>query len=166
MRRAASLLLLVMLLVCAVLSAGCQKEQTWQVGAKAPQISVLDLNDATVKLSDFQGKALVVRFWTTGCKACVEGMPALDRYSKRYADRGLVVIAVNMGSSKEMVEAFAKKLKLSYPVLCDPAQIASKKYNVKSVPTTFFIDRGSIARKMIVGELTEEVFDKTVRELL
>lgn len=159
-------LLFIALWACALFIGGCAKDQTWKSGSRAPQISVLDLNDATVKLSDFKGKVIVLRFWATGCKPCVADMPVLDRHSKGYRDKGLVVLAVNIGGSKELVKAFAEGLKLSYPVFLDPAQITSKKYAVKSVPTTFFIDRKGIARKVVTGEIPQELFDKTVGELL
>ena len=153
-------------LLCAALCTGCAKEQSWKVGARAPEMSVLDLNDKTVKLSDFKGQAVVLRFWATGCKACVAGMPVLDEQSKKYRDRGLAVLAVNMANSKPLVEVFAKGLKLSYPVFLDPALIAAKKYGVSAVPSTYFIDRKGIAKKVVVGEIKQELFDKTVAELL
>jgi cytochrome c biogenesis protein CcmG/thiol:disulfide interchange protein DsbE len=156
----------VTILFLASLWGGCVKEQTWKTGAKAPGISVLDMGEGTVKLSDFRGKPVVLRFWTTGCKACVAGMPKLDSLSKGYRDKGLVVLAINMGNSKALVEVFAKGLKLSYPVFLDPALMAAKKYGVKAVPSTFFIDRSGVARKAIIGEITQEQFDKTMMELM
>lgn len=156
--------------VCALLLAallgGCAKEETWKTGTRAPEISVLDLNDKTVKLSDFKGEVVVLRFWATGCKACVAGMPVLDEFSKAYREKGLTVLAVNMANSKPLVEVFAKGLKLSYPVLLDPALIAAKKYGVRAVPSTYFIDRKGIAKLAVVGEIKQELFDKTVAELL
>lgn len=159
-------LLYVALWACALLIGGCEKDQTWKVGSKAPRISVLDLNDATVKLSDFKGKVVVLRFWATGCKTCVEGMPLLDGFRKKYSESDLAVLGINMGGSKEMVEAFAEGLKLSYPVLLDPAMMASKKYLVRSVPTTFFIDRNGNAKQVIAGEIPQKAFDKIVSSML
>lgn len=156
----------VLLIACAVMFSGCVKDRKWERGAPAPEISVLDLGDRMVKLSDYRGKPVVLRFWATGCKACVAAMPELDAYSKRYAGKGLVVLAVNMGNSKELVEAFATGLKLSYPILLDPALITAKKYGIKTVPTTCFIDRQGIARMVVAGELTQNVFDRIVGELL
>jgi len=127
---------------------------------------MVDLNDRTVKLSEFKGKPVVVRFWSTGCNACILGMPALDRFSKGYRDKGLVVLGINMGNPKPLVEDFAKKLKLGYPVLLDPALIASQKYGVTAVPTTFFIGRDGVGRKMIKGEMTHEAFEKIVKEVM
>lgn len=160
------LLTVVIAVCCAALMAGCAKEQTWKVGSQAPQISVLDLNDKTVKLSDFRGKVIVLRFWATGCKACVAEMPVLDRFRKKYPERDLAVLGVNIGGSKELVEAFAKGLKISYPVLLDPAMIAAKKYGVRTVPTTFFIDRNGNAKQVIAGEIPQKVFDNIVGALL
>jgi cytochrome c biogenesis protein CcmG/thiol:disulfide interchange protein DsbE len=153
-------------LLLAALLGGCEKEQIWKTGKKAPDISVLDLNEKTVKLSDFKGQVVVLRFWATGCKACVAGMPVLDEYSKPYRDKGLTVLAINMANSKPMVEAFAKGLKLSYPVFQDPALIAAKKYGVRAVPSTYIIDRKGIARSFAVGEITKEKFDETISGLL
>ena len=164
-KRVAGLVALSAIAVFWALGAGCVKEQVWKVGESAPEISVLDLNDATVKLSDFRGEVVVLRFWATGCQACVAGMPVLDRYSKEWRDKGVAVLAINMGNSKPLVEAFAKGLKLTYPVLLDPALIASKKYGVSAAPTTYFIDRKGVARKMVLGEVSKEVFEKTVGEL-
>jgi len=153
-------------IVVAALLGGCAKEETWKTGRKAPEISVLDLSDKTVKLSDFKGEVVVLRFWATGCKACVAGMPVLDEYSKAYRDKGVTVLAVNMANPKPLVEVFAKGLKLSYPVFLDPALIAAKKYGVRAVPSTYFIDRKGVARSFAVGEIKKEAFDKTVQELL
>lgn len=165
-RTVGSLLLVAAVIGGVGLLAGCQKEQTWKLGASAPEMSVLDLHDKTVKLSDFKGKVVVVRFWASGCKACIEGMPAMDKFSNKYKERGLAVLAVNMGNSKEFVQAFAQGLHISYPMLLDPALIASKKYAVRAVPTTFFIDRHGLAKKVVLGEVTREVFDETVAGLL
>ena len=154
------------MLFIAVFMSGCIKDRTWKIGESAPEISAVDLNDQTVKLSDFRGKVIVVRFWSAGCKACLDEMPVIDAFSKRHKDKGLAVLAVNRGESKEWVEKFVIRLNISYPVLLDPAAIASKKYSVTTVPTTFFIDRNGIARKVIPGPMTQELFEKTVLELL
>lgn len=164
-RSAYKSILLIAALSFAVLIAGCIKDKVWKIGERAPEISTIDLNNQTVRLSDFRGKVVVVRFWSAGCKACVVEMPVIDEFSKRHKERGLSVLAVNRGESKERVEKFVDKLNISYPVLLDPAAIASKKYGVTAVPTTFFIDRNGIARKVIPGPMTQELFEKTVNEL-
>lgn len=149
-----------------VFISGCEKDQSWKSGSQAPPISVLDLNDATVKLSDFKGKVVVLRFWATGCKACVAEMPRLDGFRKKYSENDLTILGVNIGDSKELVDAFSKGLNISYPLLLDPARIATKKYAVRTVPTTFFIDRNGNAKQVMAGEIPQQAFDKIVGKLL
>ncbi len=155
-----------MAFVCMMLIAGCAREPSVQVGGKAPEFSALDLNDRTVKLSVFRGKVVVLRFWSSGCMACVAEMPVIDEFSKRNAQKGLAMVAMNVGNSKEKVAYFVNRLKISYPVLFDPAGIAAKKYRVSAVPTTFFIDRKGIVRKIVVGAMMQAPFEKTVGEML
>lgn len=155
-----------LLLLAVAIVAGCERERSWEVGAPAPKISVLDLEGRTVKLSDFKGKPVVLRFFlASGCSACVASMPKLDVLSKECRDKGLAVLAVNMGNPKKAVEIFARELGLSYPVLLDPALIATEKYGVKAVPTTYFIDRKGIAKSVVVGEVTQEMIEKTLEGL-
>jgi peroxiredoxin len=157
---------LLLLFAFAALVAGCAREAFWEVGAIAPEISVLDLSDRTVKLSDYRGQVVVLRFWSSDCKACVTSMPALDSFSAGYREKGLTVVAVNLGDAQESVAAFAARMNLSYPLLLDPLRIAAGKYGVTAVPTTFFIDRAGIGRKVVIGEVTQKMFEKTVGGLL
>lgn len=150
----------------AVFMSGCVKDKSLEIGERAPEISAFDLTGKTVKLSDYKEKVVVLRFWITGCKACVAEMPLLDEISKRYKEQGLAVLALNMGDSREKAEKFAKTLNISYPVLLDPARITVGKYNIRAVPTTIIIDRRGIAKKRVVGEMTQDQFEKTVVELL
>lgn len=151
---------------CALLFAGCVKDSSLQIGERAPEISMIDLKGKTAKLSEFRGKVVVLIFWISGCRSCVAEMPVIDEISKRYKEKGLVVLAVNMGESDEKVEKFVRSLNISYPVLLDSARIAAEKYNIRAVPTNIFISRDGIAKKVTAGEITPELFEKTVDELL
>lgn len=165
-RLASHIALYAVILVLLSLLAGCKKEAQLKVGEKAPEIAALDLNFSRVRLSEFQGKVVVLRFWSTGCKSCVAEMPKIDALGKRYRERGLAVVAVNVGDSKEKVADFVQSLKISYPVLLDQANITTRKYRVTGVPTTCFIDRNGIARKVVFGEMTQGQLEKSVFELL
>jgi cytochrome c biogenesis protein CcmG, thiol:disulfide interchange protein DsbE len=165
-RRRRSWLLTGLTLGAALLLTGCQQDPFWEIGASAPEISLFNLKDETVKLSAYRGKVVVLRFWASGCKECVAGMPAMDRYSQKYRERGLSVLAINMGNSQEYVAGFVKSMQLGYPVLRDPELIAAKKYHVSALPTTFFIDRKGIAKLVVQGEVNQRLFDKEVAALL
>ncbi len=158
--------LLGMLVCCTLFLGGWGTDKVAKPGESAPEISVLDLGDKPVKLSDFKGKVVILRFWTSGCKMCVAGMPVLDDFYKKNKDRGLVVLAVNKGDTRAQVEKFVRELKLSYPVLLDSLAITAQKYRVTAAPVTFFIDKGGIVQKRVFGDTSRDVLEKTVKELL
>lgn len=160
------LISLLLALSCTALLAGCEKEKRWELGESAPEFSAIDLNDKMMRLSDFRGKVVVLKFWSRGCGICVAEMPAIDELSRKYEDRGLVILAINRRDSKESVEKLVRGLNISYPLLLDPVSIVSKKYGVIGVPTTFFIDRHGTAKKVVLGEMRPDLFEKTVGELL
>ncbi|MBO0863285.1 MAG: TlpA family protein disulfide reductase, partial [Chloracidobacterium sp.] len=55
----------------------------------ASKVQITKLDGGTFKLSDFQGKVLVVDFWATYCPPCVKQVPQLAELSKKYQDKGL-----------------------------------------------------------------------------
>ena len=147
--------------------SGCSKKNPPAVGNVLPEFTLPDLkgNKITVP-DDFSGKVIVVRFWIDSCKSCAIEMPMIDATYKKYKDRGLAVIAVNVGQQRDVVEAFVKKLKISYPVVLDTNSAVSKKYGVKAVPFTLIIDRKGIVRKRILGEAGSDTIGKIIQDLL
>lgn len=137
------------------------------VGDQAPSVVVYDMSGAKINLPDnFSGKAVILHFWTEGCSSCAGSMQLYKNIFVQYKDKGLVVIAVNVGQSKEAVSAFLKKMNLNYPVAIDPDSVVSKKYGVPGLPTTFYLDRKSRIRYRIVGETTPKVLSNIIKRIL
>jgi len=159
-------------ILCFVLTAvfalaGCSQNNPPAVGDVLPKFTLSDLRGDKITVpDDFAGKVIVVRFWVDWCKSCAIEMPMIDDTYNKYKDRGLVVIAVNVGQAKDVVEAFVRKLKISYPVVLDTTSAVSKKYGVKAVPFTLIIDRKGIVRKRILGEAGSETIEKIIQDLL
>ncbi|MDI6743740.1 MAG: TlpA disulfide reductase family protein [Thermodesulfovibrionales bacterium] len=97
---------------------------------------------------------------------CAEGMPAIDIVYNKYKERGVIILAVNVGQPKDVAEAFVKNLRISYPVLLDTYSIAAKQYGVVRLPTTFILDRKGVIREKILGEAERDSFEKMVVNLL
>ena len=147
--------------------SGCSKYHPPAVGEVLPKFTLPDLKGDKITVpDDFAGKVIVVRFWVDWCKSCAIEMPILDNAYNKYKDRGLVVVAVNVGQTKDVAEAFVTKLKLSYPVLLDTNSEITKKFGVKAVPFTLIIDRKGIVRKRILGEAGSETIGKIIQDLL
>jgi len=162
-----SVCVLCFLLTAVFALSGCGQKNPPAVGKVLPKFTLSDLKGDKITVpDDFTGKVIVVRFWVDWCKSCAIEMPMVDAAYNKYKDKGLVVIAVNVGQQKDIAEAFVTKLKLSYPILLDTNSAISKRYGVKAVPFTFIIDRKGIIRKRILGEAGNETIEKIIQDLL
>jgi len=115
----------------------------------AENFSLDSLNeDKKVSLEDFKGKAIVLNFWATWCGPCREEMPLFENSWKKYKDKGVVFIGIDVMDDKNNAVDFIKKVGVTYPNLYDPSGKVSSKYGVIALPATFFIDKeGTIVFK-------------------
>src|SRR6476660_8687237 len=87
-------------------------------GRPAPDFTLQSLDNKTVHLSDFRGKAVLLNFWATWCQPCKIEMPWFAELQRQYAGEGLQVVGIAMDdASPENIEKFAKDLGVNYPVL-------------------------------------------------
>jgi len=159
--------LLVCLLFCSFLYGCSDKKVILRSGQPAPGFSLIDMTGRTVRVpEDVKGKVVAVRFWADWCKSCAEEMPEMEKVYKGYADKGLVILAVNIGQEKGVVEKFLKGLDISYMVLLDPGGAVTKRYGITGLPTTIILDRDGIIRQKILGETGKKAFEEIVLERL
>lgn len=126
------------------------------MGQKAPDFSCRCINDSRQELSQFKGNVVLIRFWADWCRSCVKEMPIIDKYYRSAKNKGFVVLAVNVKQSRADIEAFARKFKLSFPIVLDEEGKITKIYDVKRVPTHFLIDRDGIIRSIYLGPIGDE----------
>lgn len=136
-------------------------------GDVAPKFTAGSIGGAAVKFpDDLRGKAVVIRFWADWCRYCEGEMKAIERVWQRHRAEGLEVIAVNAGQDKASVEAFIKKIGVTYPVLLDETAAISRQYGVVALPTTYFVGRDGKIRTKVLGEADEATFERVAVELL
>ena len=111
----------------------------------------------TVKLSDYKGKKVYLKFWATWCGPCRQSMPELEKLVKD-TDRDfeiLTIMAPGMQGEKteeEFVKWFDQQDYKSVPVLYNPDGSAFADYQVRSIPTEVFIDsHGKIGQRLVGG---------------
>jgi len=151
--------ILLIILVSGLLITGCAGEsnQVARVGMPAPNFQLKNLDGQSVSLSDLQGKPVLINFWATWCSPCIHEMPYLQQVYDEWADKGLMVLAINIGESSAQVEAFMQSHDLSLPVLLDAKQAVAQKYNIQYIPSTFFIDKDGIIQEKIVGAFPSKI---------
>lgn len=155
-----------LLIVLAVV--GCDKPAPkLQGGDPARPFAAERLDGSRVRLpEDLAGKVVVVRFWADWCAFCKQEMQDVEAVYRARRDQGLVVLAVNVGQSRDTAAAFTGKLGVTYDVLLDPDSAVARLYGVTGLPTTFFIDRKGVVRAKILGESDKAVFARMVEDLL
>lgn len=95
----------------------------------------------TLSLADYRGKVVYLDFWASWCPPCLVSMPLLDDLRKRYLDKGFEVLAVNINRDSLDAVDFLLDRPVTYPVLADPEGKTPALYRIKSMPSSFLIDR-------------------------
>lgn len=94
-----------------------------------------------VSLSDYEGKVVMLNFWATWCGPCRAEMPDMARLYDKYKELGFVILAVNQQENASRVIGFKRELELDFPTVLDPFGRTGLKYGVRSLPTTYIIDK-------------------------
>ena len=134
-----------------------------QEGFLAPDFELVTLDGEMVCLSDLRGKAVLVNFWASWCPPCRSEMPAMQQVYDDYGPTEFVVLAVNNTHQDRIddAEAFVAEQGLTFPILLDTDGNASEKYQVRSLPTSFFIDPAGIIREIVIGGPMSEALLRT-----
>lgn len=109
-------------------------------GQAAPDIELPGAGVAT-KLSDLKGKVVYVDFWASWCGPCKQSFPWMNEMQKKYAAKGLQIVAVNVDAKREEADAFLKNLPPQFAVAFDARAEAAKRFDVKVMPTAALIGR-------------------------
>jgi len=92
-----------------------------KVGDTASDFDIIFPNaKPSIKLSDLRGKVVLLQFTASWCGVCIKEMPHIEKQIwRKYKDKGLLVYGVDRKENKEKVIKFAKKTKVSYPLIMD-----------------------------------------------
>jgi thiol-disulfide isomerase/thioredoxin len=153
----AALVLLVTILV--ITGCGESSAQSPQIGKLSPGFTLYDLGDEAVSLSELKGKPVFINFWASWCGPCQEEMPLIQSIYERQAGQPqpAVILTINIGESLSTAENFMQEKGLSFPVLLDIEQSVAGDYNIRSIPTTLFIDSEGTTREIKIGAFTSVV---------
>ena len=115
----------------------------------APDFEMETFDGGTLRLSDLEGKVVVLNFWASWCPPCRWEMPFFETMWNEYRDRDVVFVGVAMSDSLEDAKGFAEEAGVTYPIGLDQTNEIVRAYEVYSLPTTFFIDKeGQIQRRL------------------
>lgn len=155
-------------IACATLltAAGPLSAQT--LGSPAPAFTLKTLVGGTVSLSDYAGRPVFLNFWASWCKPCRGEMSDIVAAYDAHQEQRLQVLAINLTDQERMTDArkFADELHLPFPVLLDEKGKVRKRYALRGVPTSVFIDAQGIVRLVNPGPITSETIQRGLAEIL
>lgn len=164
-----SLLSLVVLMACGeeetkkTQAAQQPKQQTIvqqiAVGKDAPDFTLQSMDVKEVKLSDFKGKKVYLKFWASWCGPCKKSMPELMELAAK-PDRDfeiLTVIAPGIQGEKtveQFPQWFQEQGYKDIPVLYDTKATTFQAYQIRSIPTEYLIDSQGKIGKIQFGAIS------------
>lgn len=131
----------------------------------APDFVLKTLSGDSFSLREARGRPVVLNFWATWCGPCQRELPALQAAAERYGDRVLIV-GIDQGEEAATVQAYVDELGLTFPIPMDSEFTVSELYNVRGLPTTFFIDSEGVIRHLWLGEMNSITLAEGVAETL
>jgi peroxiredoxin len=140
-----------------------------QAGFAAPDFTLSDQDGNQVTLSDLQGQAVLVNVWASWCGPCRQEMPAMENIYREYKDQGFTILAINASNQDNPAEAeaFAAEMGLTFPILFDTDGLVSELYQVRALPSSFFVlPDGTIQEVVIGGPMAEALLHTRVENLL
>lgn len=140
-----------------------------QAGFPAPDFTLKTAEGETYTLSELKGQAVLVNVWATWCPPCKAEMPAIEKMYNEYKGQGFVVLAVNSAFQDDplQIEPFIEEYNLTFPILLDETSDISRAYQVRSLPSSYFINRyGMITEVVIGGPMSEALLRTRIEEAL
>jgi thiol-disulfide isomerase/thioredoxin len=75
----------------------------------APRFNAVTTAGEKFNNASIKGKVVLLEFWTTWCKYCVAEADYVDKLDKEYRDKGLIVLAINVGEPKKLVKKYLEQ---------------------------------------------------------
>jgi peroxiredoxin len=134
------------------------------IGHPAPDFKLTAVNGEAFSLAELRGMPVVLNFWATWCPPCREELPELQAASERLTGQ-VAIVGVNQAEDPERVRGFVSDLGLTFEMPLDERAVVSQEYRVRSLPTTFFIDRSGVIRRMQIGPVTEATLAQFLQDI-
>ncbi|MGE3169701.1 MAG: TlpA family protein disulfide reductase [Pyrinomonadaceae bacterium] len=149
------------ILLSLLLTFAAYGQQNLQVGQPAPDFVAQTIDGQTINLKDFQGKVVMLTFWSTKCEICHSEIPKMNQIVDRYKGKDVVFLALTM-ENEAKVNPYLRKNPFNYTILTNGFGVVLKYANMSKdgginmgFPSYFLINKqGAI-------HLRSEGWDKT-----
>lgn len=138
----------------------------FHIGEAAPALVVPQVGGGSIDLAALEGKPVWVNFMGTYCPPCREEFPVMNGFAARYAEEGLVVLAIDVREDEGTVAAFAQSLNVTFPLGLDEDGSAQEAWDAHFLPVHFFVDAEGIVRDGALGGVAHDVFARGLARIM
>jgi peroxiredoxin len=139
------------------------------IGAPAPEFSASSVNGkGTIKVKSTGGKVTIVDFWATWCEPCKKSFPKLQELYVKYKASGMDLVAVSEDDENSGLTEFGSTYGAKFPLVWDDGKAIAGKWQPKSMPATFIVDKKGVVRFVHLGyhDGEEAEIEKEVKSLM
>jgi len=136
------------------------------IGQPAPPLSVPQLGGGEISLTNLKGSPVWVNFMASWCPPCRDELPIMNGLAARYADTGLVVLAIDVREDESVADAFARELNVSFPVGLDTDGSAQADWGAFALPVHYWVDAGGVVRHGGFGGIGPDIMAEGLESIL
>ncbi len=125
-----------------------------------------DLNGQLQPLEQWQGRYLLVNFWASWCRSCIEEMPLLNMLNKSVDSDKLQLVGIALDEPDAVAKA-VQQFQLTYPVLIADEQglpwSVALGNQLQGLPFTVLVSPSGLVLQRYLGKLDEKLINKIIR---
>jgi len=140
-------------------------------GRRAPNFVLENLDGDYVELNQEIGEGpILLSFWATWCKPCIEELTEFKKLYNEYKDKGFKLLAISTDSERTVakVKPYVKSKNYDFPVLYDTSGDVARIYYARAVPFTVLIDKHGAIVYTHLGYMRgdEQIVNNKVKEMI
>ncbi len=156
-----------LLLVALAWLPACEESgQGAAVKEAAPDFELALFDGGSFRLSEQQGRAVVLNFFASWCTTCGAEAAEFQSLSESYADKGAVVIGVAVEDTEKGARDYVAEKGFTFATGLDASGEIKKAYGIFGVPMTYFIDKQGrinyVHAGVVTGALLQHELDKVL----
>ena len=136
------------------------------IGQPAADFTLAALQGGEVRLSALRGHPVIINFWASWCRPCIEEFPLLRRAAAEHADDDLAIVGVVYDDGPEAAAAFMEEHGGTWPALLDPGMRIAEAYGIYAPPETYFIGRDGRVVARQIGQFSERSLDEKLAAII
>lgn len=114
------------------------------LGEQAPEFSLMNQKDELIKLKDYKGKYVLLDFWATWCKPCIQEIPHINNAFQKIDSEKLEIISICVDKNTEVQKALWKKIiekhDAQWTQVYEGSEGTLRNYKIQGFPTLILIN--------------------------